>query len=60
MFNIQNFYLVPTLYLCVLCGSQNTFALYMNRLIFKTEVESVYHGVCVEYWNETYVLSLKG
>jgi len=38
-----------TLYLCVLCGSQNktvSFVLYIfNRLVFMTEVKNVYSAV---------------
>jgi hypothetical protein len=45
-FNIQQFCVLPTqLYLCILCGSQNTaiVSLYnINWLIFITEMERVY------------------
>jgi len=45
-----------TLHLYVLYGSQNkaAFALYsINRLVFITEVESVYCVVCTEFLNKT-------
>jgi len=53
-----------TLYLCVLCGSQNktvTFVLYIfNRLVFITEVESVYSAVRTGSLNKAdYVSFLK-
>jgi hypothetical protein len=38
-----------------------TFALYnINRLVFKTEVESIYCAVHTQSWYKTYISSLEG
>jgi hypothetical protein len=51
-FNIKNFYVVPTLRLCVLYGSQNKQQLLPYKTLrdcfFITEVESVYSAVRTE------------
>jgi hypothetical protein len=50
-FNIKKFYIVLTLYVCFAWLSEQrvSFALYIcNRLVFITEVESVYSAVRTE------------
>jgi hypothetical protein len=55
-FNIQQFYVLPTLYLCVLCGSQNKQPLFpyaaKNWLVFITELECVCSAVRTGYLNK--------
>jgi hypothetical protein len=53
--NIKKLYVVPTLRLCVLYGSQNKQSL---KLVFITEVESVYSAVCTESLYKTETLRL--
>jgi hypothetical protein len=61
-FNIKKFYVVPTLRLCVLYGSQNKQQLLpyktLRDWIFITEVESVYSAVRTESLYKTDMLRL--
>jgi hypothetical protein len=61
-FNIKKFYVVPTLRLCVLYGSQNKQQLLpyktVKRLVLITEVESVYSAVRSESLYKTDTLRL--
>jgi hypothetical protein len=59
-FNILKFCVLPTLHLCVLCGSQNKpiISLYsINLSVFVTEAESVYCAVQTGSLNQTDILS---
>jgi hypothetical protein len=61
-FNIKKFYVVPTLRLCVLYGSQSKQQLLLyktlKRSVFITEVESVYSAVRAESLYKADTLSL--
>jgi hypothetical protein len=61
-FNIKKFYVVPTLRLCVLYGSQNKQQLLPYKTLRDwfsiTEVESVYSAVRAESFYTTDVLRL--
>ena len=64
-FNIQQLYVLPTLYLCVLYLSENKQRLVqlnsINWLVFITEMESVYSAVRTGYLNKaTCASSLNG
>jgi hypothetical protein len=61
-FNIQQLYALPTLYLCVLCLSQNKQRLVpLTALGFITEMKSVYSAVRIGSLNEAVcALSFKG
>ena len=50
-FNIQQFYVLPALYLCVLCGSQNKQPLFTYTTLtgFITETQCVYCAVRIGY-----------
>jgi hypothetical protein len=55
-FKIKKFYLVPTLHLCVLYGSQNKQQLLPYKTLrdfFITEVESLYSAVRTDSLNKT-------
>ena len=63
-FNIQELYVLPTLYLCVLCFWEQTAtcATYsINWLVFITEMKSVYYAVPTGSLNKAVCASsLKG
>jgi hypothetical protein len=62
VFILKKFYVVPTLRLCVLYGSQKKQQLLpyktFKRLVFITEVESVYSAVRTESLYKTDMLRL--
>ena len=62
-FNIQQFYVLPTMHLCVLCGSLNKQRLFpytaLTYRIFKTEAECLLRGTNWVFKSDRYSFVLK-